>query len=522
MLTRKKIFFLSFTIPAAVRALFGWIFGTSMFKHFHLVRGLDMETLLRFSEWGSGADAIPLLTPHRLLLFINWFCHGKTHVTAPVFIIQALLGALGCAALADLVLTLTGKRRGALAAGIIAALYLPSLVYEFSILQDSFAMNFTLLAIWGTSYAWRKNFRIFPAAVSAVLWSLALCGRPTAAVCAAAFALWSIFRMYRKKLLHRLIFPAVLLLTLLVAASLFNYHHGWKFSPFYSSMQYAKTFNATPRSPQATELQVAKNALIRSPQLLSAYELRENQNIYFWQRQLPELRILPAPSELIPAACAALMILLVSGAWKRKSFYFVAIPLLTLALPLCFREVIGRYRLLLTPYFIVAVVMAFYALKKLRQFKLAAALLTGMIAAGLSIYSAAGKPQVIAEDLHAWAMAAKNSGTEKKTVFDLYYRYWQHTGFTSAKAFRDFAECTLELHDPQAALTVCRTAMRHNIDPHLVNYYYGMTMVMQNRPEEVAMIYSRINPGRLPPDLRENYFRICRDTRKILLHKRKN
>jgi len=520
MLTRKKIFLITLTTAIAVRAFFAWIFSSSMFKHFHLVRGLDMETLLRFSEWGSGGDAIPLFTPHRLLLFVNWFCHGKTHEVMPVFIVQTLLGAIACAALADLVLSLTGKRRGALTAGIIAALYLPSLVYEFSILQDSFTTNFTLLAIWGTVYAWRKRFQPFPAALCAILWAPALCGRPTAVLCAALFALWSIIRMYRKKLWRRLIFPAILLLTLLAAVSLFNSHHGWKFSPFYSPMQYAKTFNTADGTASATEYQVAKNALIRSPQLLSAYERRENQNIYFWQRQLPELRVLPAPSELIPAACAALVILLLAGAWKRRSFYFVAIPLLTLALPLCFREVIGRYRLMLTPYFIVAVVMAFYALKKLPRLHMILVLLCGGLAAAGSIYSAVGKPTVIAEDFHAWAMAAKNSGTEKKVVYDLYYRYWQQTDFTAEKAFCDFAECTLEYHDPDMTLKVIR--MNKSSNPDLAYYYYGMTKVMQNRPEEVAMIYSRINPDRLPPRLRANYFRICNDTRKILLHKRKN
>jgi hypothetical protein len=162
MLSRKKILLTTGAAAIAVRGIFAWIFSASMFKNYHLVRGLDMETLLRFSEWGTGGDAVPLLTPHRLLLFINWIAHGKTHETAPVFFIQSLIGVLGCMAVADITLSLTGKRRGALAAGVIAALYLPSLVYEFSILQDSFTVNFTLFAIWGTLYARRKHFKRMP------------------------------------------------------------------------------------------------------------------------------------------------------------------------------------------------------------------------------------------------------------------------------------------------------------------------------------------------------------------------
>lgn len=522
MLTRKKTILITFAAAVTVRGLFAWIFSTSLFRHFHLVRGLDMETLLRFSQWGSQSDAVPLLTPHRLMLFVNWFCHGKTHVTALIFMVQALLGAAACMAAADITLTLTGKRRGALAAGIFAALYLPSLVYEFSILQDSFAVNFTLLAIWGTVYAWRKHFRTLPALCCAVLWCPALCGRPTAALCAAVFAGWIFFRMYRKKQLQRLILPALVLSGLLSAVSTFNYIHGWNFSPFYSSMRYAKTFNASPDGTGANAVQVIKNAFIRSPRLFSAYELRENQNIYFWQQQHPELRALPSSSELVPAACAALVILLLSGAWRKRNFYFIAIPVLTLALPLCFREVIGRYRLMLTPYFIIASVMAFYALQMLPRRRKTAALLCGTAAAVISLCTAAGKPQVISEDHHAWAMAAKNSGTDKNTVYALYNRYWQVSGFTSAKAFRDFAECTLEFHDPQSTLALLKKASGKGIQPDLILYYHGMVMVMLNRPEKVAQIYSRINPDLLPPDLREIYFRICSDTGKMLLHKHKN
>ena len=135
MLTRKNILFATFGIALAVRAAFAGLVSSSLFRYYHHVPGLDMQTLLRFSEWGSGVpDAVPFFSPHRILIYLDFLLHGNAHHVWNIFAVQALLGALGCAATADLALKLTGKRRGALTTGILAATYLPSLIYEFSVL----------------------------------------------------------------------------------------------------------------------------------------------------------------------------------------------------------------------------------------------------------------------------------------------------------------------------------------------------------------------------------------------------
>ena len=55
MLTRKNILLATFGAAIAVRAAFAVIFSSSLFRYYHHVPGLDMQTLLRFSEWQSGS-----------------------------------------------------------------------------------------------------------------------------------------------------------------------------------------------------------------------------------------------------------------------------------------------------------------------------------------------------------------------------------------------------------------------------------------------------------------------------------
>ena len=73
MLNKRKIIWVTAVIAIITRMVFYALFAGTMFRYYHQVSGLDMQTLLRFSEWGTGGDAIPLLTPHRLMLFLNWF-----------------------------------------------------------------------------------------------------------------------------------------------------------------------------------------------------------------------------------------------------------------------------------------------------------------------------------------------------------------------------------------------------------------------------------------------------------------
>ncbi len=520
MLSRKKIWLYTLGTALAVRGIFAYIVAGSMFRNYHLVRGLDMQTLLRFSEWGSGVrDAVPFFSPHRLLIFLQWFFNGGNHNVWIIFAFQSAIGVLGCAVLADLTLSLTGKRRGALAAGLAAALYLPELVCEFSVLQDSLAVNLTLFAFWSSIRAVRKRFAPVWALGCAVLWSLALAGRPTAVLLFAGVGIWSIYRLQKCRKLRKIIPFAVLLISLLVSFSCFNAVHGWKFSPFYSVMEYAKVYNGSGADSPASEFTVLLNAVKRVPWLFSVYDRPENYNIYFWCEKIPVLHLLPAPGLLWPCGCAGLMILLCCGGWKKERFLLIFLPIVLLALPLCAREVIGRYKLMLTPYFIMAAVAGYYVFKRGSGRDKCMYMFSGGMAAALALASSTGCVRHRAEDLHAWALALENTpGASKEDILAAFGDYWQAAEFRSQKAFQAIIDRALAHRELTLAAGVVAQAYQNGIDRDLVGYYHGWIFVLRGEPAAVEKIYSRIDPAKLPGNLREKYLQICRDTQ-MLLHK---
>ena len=220
---------------------------------------------------------------------------------------------------------------------------------------------------------------------------------------------------------------------------------------------------------------------------------------------------------MLPCACAALAILLVSGAWKRRGFWVIVIPLLTLALPLCARTMIGRYRLMLTPYLFLAAVAGWYAYFRLSPHRRGIAVLAGGTAAVVSAHACAPLPRVRPEDHHAWALAQKAApGATEKEILDAFDVYWRATNFRSEKAFRAAVDQALALGDLPRAKTIIDQARRSGISPDLVAYYHGWIFVLSGRPDQVEKIYARIDPQKLPPELRKEYFRVRDDTRKLL------
>ncbi|MBR2344982.1 MAG: glycosyltransferase family 39 protein [Lentisphaeria bacterium] len=521
MLTRKKILLSVLLFAAAVRGIFACMFSNSMFRSYHLVPGLDMQTLLRFAEWGTPQAVFPpFFSPHRLLLYVNWFCHGGKHETGWIFAVQALLGILASLVIADLTLSLTGKKRGALVAGMVSAACLPFLVYEFSVLQDSMAVYLTLFAAWGSAKALRYRFALKWAVISGVLWSFALSGRPAALLFAGAAGVWGAYRMYRLGKYRRFVVFLLTLAVMLGTYSSFNKFQGWDFSPFYPVMGYAKTFNSVPGDAPASEYTVLFNAVRRVPWLFAAYERMENQNIYFWCEKLPLLHILPAPGIVVPAAAAAFLILLAAGYWKKERFWYIAVPVLTLALPLCTRDVIGRYRLMLVPYFIIAPVMAFYAYRNLPVRRKYFALFMGGLAAAVSVYCGLSMPRNRAADLHAWALAMQNTpGAAKTEVIAAYLDYWDAAP-ASPQAFISAMSCLFRYNELSTAERLLPVAQKYGISGDLTGYFYMWIAVLRNDPVSVSRICASINPDNLPAEQQKIFLRVRSDTIRML-HKQK-
>ncbi|MBE6359242.1 MAG: hypothetical protein E7057_08365 [Lentisphaerae bacterium] len=527
MLTRKKILLLTAAAALLARLVFALTFSTSCFASYHTVSGLDMQTLLRFSEWGGGANHAPFFTMHRLLIYLDWLIGRGNHHPSVIFAVQAILGTAAALCAADLTLKFSRSRKAALVCGIFFPLYLPFLVYEFSILQESFMVYFALFAFWATVNGIRKRFNCSSSIIFTAAFSASLAGRPAALFMCGALIIFAGYQMWKRRLLKRFAAPAAALIAVLVAFTAFNGHFSGIYSPFYNVLPYTMQFNAqaaakesssTAHAPEKSLLQSAMSAAKRVPVLFKHGELPENHNIYFWCEKLPELNCLPSPGLIIPLACAGVMVIIFSGAWKRR-YGLLLLPLLTMALPLCARDPIGRYRLMLVPYFFIIIPCAAVIFIHLKTaVRRGAALFGAALGAFFSIHDGDVPLRIRPSDYSAWAMALENTpGTDTADIVKAYGDYWQATGCSSERAFCMTTDKALQYNDLDTAFTIIAQAAEKNLPSDLIHYYLAWCFAMQNQPFAVQDQLSLIkNPQQLSPFMYEKYIMLSNDTRRIL------
>ena len=529
-LTRKNILIATAITAATVKLFFAAVFYFSYFESYHLVPGLDMQTLLRYSEWCSKDPYPPFFTFHRLTIFLVWLFNGQNHCVWAIFIIQSLIGIAGCLAMADIALKLSGNRIAALACGIAGALYLPFMVYEFSILKETFAVNFALFSFWCMLYALRKRFSWKSSLLFGFSAFAAIEGRLAIMPFLGGMAVFCAVKMCRRKQFSKIFRAAPLPFLLLAGATVFNHNSGWPPSPFFSVLSYniSQNVSRSPESEIATEntqsisatgiIATVNNAFKRIPRLFKYGEIPENHNIYFWCEKIPELNFLPGPALIVPLGVAGIMILLCSGEFKHR-YGLLLLPVITLALPLCAREVIGRYRLMLIPYFLMSAACAAVIFGKIKTpRKRGFALLGAGIGAFFSIHNGDVPLKVRASDYSAWAMAIENTpGSDPELIIDAYIQYWEYG--KSERAFRMTVDKALHYSRFSDAFAVCQQAENSpaKINPDLIEYYYAWCFAMINQPENVEKHLRNIkNVHSLPPDARKNAFMLRDKTVEIL------
>lgn len=533
MLNKKNILWSVAAVAIAVRGVFAALFAGTMFRYYHQVQGLDMMTLLRFSEWGV-SDVPPFFTLHRFLIYIIWKLNNHIHLPDLIFLFQTASGAAAATALADLALMLTGKRKTSLLCGFFYALYLPFLIYEFSILQETFAVNLLLLAIWSTFKMRKMRFALPVSIASGALWALASIGRPTAILLTAA-ALIGVFcyagrkRAARKTIAFYLAFAAII-----GAVWIFNSMHQWKCGPFYNVLPYTIEYNTAKAAKSAADAaagSVQRNRIVttvmqaakRVPQLYAVKELPENQNIYFWRLKLPDLTLLPGPELLLSLTVFGMVILLFAAKLRSKEA-LLWYPLLLLSLPLCAREALGRYRLLLCPYFIIISCSAFYLLLRIKpQAKRIAA---GAIAAGAMVGAIfLGTPEnhtIRANDYLSWATACEARLGQCDETLDAFLDVWKFTNFNSELAFCALQRQALLCKRHDVALTVIKQAqLSTEISPSVIWYFTGLIFVARNDAAGVQQAFSHIKPAELPKQLQSHFHSIRNETERIIREQQK-
>ena len=485
---------------AVVRGGFfcSWLF--SPLRYFHKVPGLDMETLLHFSEWGPGREFSPLFVVHRLIIFTVWFFNGKEHCLPVLVLLQSLSGILGAILTADLVLMLWGKRKIALAAGLFYGLYPVILLYDFCILQESITTTLILAGVW--SY-FRCKIRHYPSNktfLSGILLGLCSVGRPVSALVSVILPVKTFFDGKRK--------AAVLLISgvlcLWFAASFFNLVFSRSFYPFFRAMNYTLAFHrqqaASQNASSAPETAFQRFALrlpLRAAKFFLSDEIPENINYYFLRERIFCLKYLPGPGILMPLALAGIILMLCR--FRHREGLLLAIVFL-IALPLAAREPIGRYRLHLIPFFVLSASYFFVVL--CRNTRRSLQLCGGAYALALGCNFLWASPAFTrVSDYVAWGKAIEFSAGNKPVpaAMQSYFRGWIKSGCSDRAAAVNLITCALRAGNMELASRTCQEGIRGPAgEKSIYRYYLAVICVSRRQFEQAEKELKQIRVEEIP------------------------
>ncbi len=474
-LSRRKILLSVFFTSVIVRGVFFLCWLTSPFRYFHRIPGLDMETLLRFSEWAPGKEFHPLFVVHRILIYLVWLFNGNEHCIPAVVILQSLAGAAGAVMTADLVLMLWGKRKTALCAGIFYALYAPLLLYDFCILQESITTVLILAGVWGYVRCRVKHYPSKSALFSGILLGVSSIGRPVALLLTVIFPVKTFFDGKRRAAFFML--AGVLMLW--SAAGGFNMVFSGSFNPFFRVMSYTVSFHAEKSGAAEAAPEAAKKKAFhsltaglpgRASKFFLAYEMPENLNWYFLRSRMTPLKYLPGPGLLMPVALAGFFLLLLR---LRRREYLLPAILVLLALPLAARDPIGRYRLHLLPYFVICASYFFIVLlKNTRGNQL---LCAAALAVSLAVNILCGaRPFFRVSDHVSWgrAIEAGNGGQPSDASLKEYFLGWQKSNHSDRSAAVNLITSSLRSGNTALAVQTCQQGINGPAKEKSIYHYY--------------------------------------------------
>ena len=502
---RRHPLIIVFSTALVLRGMFALFYHCSPFSYYHLLPGLDMETLLRFGEWGTPENHF-FFTLHRLQVFTFWKLNGNVHPVMWHVLFQALLGAAGAAMVGAAALRLTGKKHLALLSGVVWALNPVELMYEFTTLQDSLVNFGIILSIFAFLEARKRHFAPLFALGAGAAAGVAATGRPVAIGLVLCLGVWNLYYLCHRKLpLKRILFFAGGVLAVWGVFSTVNLIVIKRFNCFFNPVSYAVAVNTTPASASGAPAPVSSvpplvktvfKMALRTPQLLSPEEIPENLNIHFLRAKIPFFRI---PFEFIPpCAAAAILFLLGTGLWKKKEG-FLLLPVFALALFLCIREPIGRYRLLLLPWFTILAVWLFNYLAQKKKGGVMILTLAMLLFGTCSLQA----PRLRGADYFAWGMALE-----------------KEAGKTTPEALKEFKTAFLLKPDTNHAVSLITRAMTANDrtlaqgtaqrwmaatgNSTLACYYAALAAFPEMNKMEQH--FSLVKEKELPPKLRFRYF----------------
>lgn len=509
---RKKLLLSVAAIGLFVKLAEFVIWLHSVFRDYNLIPGLDMETLLKFGEWGTPGNGF-IFTPHRALVAACWALGGRIYRVPGIVAVQGVCGIMGAVLCADIALRLFRRDRAvAFVCGIFYLLYGPFFFYEHCVLQEAVALNLILLAFYASLRA--SGTRRCALAGAALAFSLI--GRPTALFFAPVMAAFILRREHGRRGRS----AAALLgggAAVFAATSLVNWIFGGNGRVFFDVLPYSLQFNAERSAAGAASggyalppmLSLVFNALCRVPKLMVPYEIPENLNYHFLIRVVPFVKFLPGPALLLPFAAAGMALVLPKF---RRAPALVYLPLLTLALPLCVRDPIGRYRLTLVPYFILCAGYWLHMLLCSRRWR--SLIPAGAAALFFAVSPLCGKGYLRPSDFMTHALAVKQGrarlGDPRTIVHFSEYRApdeevallwngWELSGFRDNRIgvylYLQLAERPAGRRD--LALNILRIGLARSPEKDVYRYYLALEAAERGKFADAEKLLGACDPAKL-------------------------
>lgn len=513
-------------VALSVRVVMYWEYWHSPLRYFHEVPGLDMETLLRFSQWIDG-EFSPLFVVHRFLIFFVWLFNGKIHCVEAVVAIQAVIGIITVATITEIARICSGSRNIGMVTGIVYAIYGPTLLYEFVILQETVVIALFWLSFWAVLRYHSSGYRSWSGVATGVLLMLSLVGRPTAIFFVPVICLFIAWQLYRKHKLRNLRYVLGGIFLLYIIAMSFNLHFGKYSAVLFDVMPYVLEYNRSQtlkseefnsRGATASEHKTKKihpyinaglKALTQLPKLLVNYEIPENINYHAIANRITLLKILPGPRIIVFLGVLGLVALLFKPPFLGRA-QLIFLPLALVALPLCAREAIGRYRLMLMPGIIFAAVWFIYQLiydHSSRKYLLAA-IISGTLICAI-IYPQNKAMPLRSSDFVSWGWA-KQAGFGMSEALEDFTAGWKLSGYRNQAAGVKTILLNLRLYRPLAALeTVEQGLQAKAVNGDLFNYYGAIAHLMQGDYSSAKLRLKLVNPKNLGTHLEERFPKIC-------------
>ncbi len=473
------------------------------------IPGLDMLT---HRELGAlFAQGKMIFTPYRFLV-------GLTGELKPLIIFQSLGGVAVAVLVAFIALRLTGNRLWALASGGLAALYAPALMYEHMVLQESTLALIACAALAAVLGAAGRRCGIWRVILAGGLLALVCTGRPVGVPWALVCSAWLLWRFWRRGDRKR----GVLLLAsgggVLLAAMGYNLLVAGYGLPVYGgNLEYIatvgrsadlQTLNVEPRPLSLADMpRYAKNIGFNLLRLMRFPEVPDNLNYHFIVQRCNFGFWTVGPILLLPLALCGWLLAPLRG----RRFWGMAVLALLLALPVAAFTPLGRYRLVLYPYFAFFAPMPFFCLLRWRKDWRRVAAVCAAMTLSFILTVPYDTPRRSA-DYFAWGLALQKEPRRVHYPQEPAASYFAlahqaapgnvNYTLTLIRTLMAQGRCAEVL---EAAARSERAGLRHAA----LDYYVGTALLVLLRPTEAAERLRRVDAAALPAELRCAYYFSC-------------